>query len=47
MCIYEADSMLLPPVHRIEADDPYFHTISDGWGDALKRAFESLPNPEI
>ena len=22
-------------------------TISDGWGDALKRAFESLPNPEI
>lgn len=47
MCIYEADSMRLPPVHRIEADDPYFRTISDGWGDALKRAFESLPNPEI
>ncbi|MGR3548989.1 MAG: proteasome-type protease [Roseovarius sp.] len=47
MCIYEADSMVLSPVHRIEADDPYFRTISDGWGDALKRAFESLPNPEI
>ncbi|KGM89608.1 putative proteasome-type protease [Roseovarius mucosus DSM 17069] len=47
MCIYEADSMRLHPVHRIEADDPYFSTISDGWGDALKRAFESLPNPEI
>lgn len=47
MCIYEADSMRLPPVHRIEADDPYFRAISDGWGDALKRAFESLPNPEI
>jgi putative proteasome-type protease len=47
MCIYEADSMRLPSIHRIEADDPYFRTISDGWGDALKRAFESLPNPEI
>ncbi|ARE83526.1 Proteasome subunit [Roseovarius sp. EC-HK134] len=47
MCIYEADSMRLPSIHRIEADDPYFRTISDGWGDALKLAFESLPNPEI
>jgi putative proteasome-type protease len=47
MCIYEADSFELPDVHRIEADDAYFRTISDGWGDALKRAFESLPNPEI
>ncbi|EAQ24501.1 MULTISPECIES: proteasome-type protease [unclassified Roseovarius] len=47
MCIYEANSMKLPEVHRIELDDPYFRTISDGWGDALKRAFESLPNPEI
>lgn len=47
MCVYEADSLRLPEVHRIEVDDPYFRTISDGWGDALKRAFESLPNPEI
>ncbi|MGX0974327.1 putative proteasome-type protease [Roseovarius sp. MBR-51] len=47
MCIYEANSLKLPEVHRIELDDPYFRTISDGWGDALKRAFESLPNPEI
>lgn len=47
MCIYEADSMRLPSIHRIEADDPYFRTICDGWGDALKLAFESLPNPEI
>ena len=35
----------LEPVHqrRIVADDPYFRTISRGWGNALRRAFQSLP----
>lgn len=35
----------LEPVHqrRIVADDPYFRAISRGWGDALRRAFQSLP----
>lgn len=34
------------PLHemRITADDPYFQQISHGWGDALKAAFESLPD---
>ncbi len=34
------------PLHqrRITADDPYFTMISKGWGDALKSAFESLPD---
>lgn len=33
------------PTHhkRIEAGDPYFETISSGWGEALRRAFHSLP----
>ncbi len=33
------------PTHqgRIGVDDPYFQTISSGWGDALRRAFDSLP----
>ena len=30
--------------HRITAEDPYFGTISSGWGDALKSAFVSLPD---
>ena len=30
--------------HRITADDPYFDTISSGWGDALRSAFHSLPS---
>ena len=29
---------------RIEHDDPYFQTISTGWGDALRTAFHSLPD---
>jgi putative proteasome-type protease len=29
--------------HRVTADDPYFDTISSGWGDALRSAFHSLP----
>ncbi|MEM9331393.1 MAG: proteasome-type protease [Pseudomonadota bacterium] len=28
---------------RIENDDDYFNTISSGWGEALKAAFDSLP----
>lgn len=29
--------------HRVTADDPYFDTISNGWGNALRTAFHSLP----
>lgn len=47
VCFYDRDSFSSDHTLRIEADDPYFATISDGWGDALKRAFESLPNPEV
>lgn len=34
------------PLHerRITADDPYFRAVSAGWGEALKLAFESLPD---
>jgi putative proteasome-type protease len=33
------------PLHqrRIGSDDAYFGSISRGWGDALRRAFQSLP----
>ena len=34
------------PAHecRIEAEDPYYRSISAGWSEALKLAFESLPD---
>ena len=41
--IVEKDAIRLGPSKRIEADDPYFAQISSGWGDALKKAFDSLP----
>ena len=40
---YSADSLTPSPICRIERDDAYFQTISDGWGDALQLAFNSLP----
>jgi putative proteasome-type protease len=47
MQVYDRDSLRLAPVQRIKADDAYFQTISLGWGDALKKAFDSLPDPRI
>ena len=41
---YEADTMQVGHDVRIETDDPYFQSISDGWGEALKQAFNSLPD---
>jgi len=33
--------------HRITAEDPYFDTISSGWSNALRSAFQSLPSYEF
>ncbi len=41
--VIEKDALELGASTRIEADDPYFGQISSGWGDALKKAFDSLP----
>ncbi len=41
--VYEADSLTPRPQLRIDADDPYYRSISSGWGDALRAAFDSLP----
>ncbi|HEY9164306.1 MAG TPA: proteasome-type protease [Magnetovibrio sp.] len=41
---YQLDSFEIGNTTRVEVDDPYFQTISDGWGDALREAFHSLPN---
>ncbi|MEL6113380.1 MAG: peptidase [Pseudomonadota bacterium] len=41
---YRADSFDTGQQHRFEADDPYFHDITEQWRDALKVAMDSLPN---
>jgi putative proteasome-type protease len=41
--VYEAGQFRPAHQGRIEADDGYYQTISSGWGDALRAAFDSLP----
>ncbi|WIJ26857.1 proteasome-type protease [Devosia sp. RR2S18] len=41
--VYESGSLQLGPSRRFERDDPYYLAISEGWSDALKAAFNSLP----
>ncbi|SIO54192.1 putative proteasome-type protease [Rhodovulum sp. ES.010] len=45
--LYETDSLRLGRTGRIEADDVYFQTISERWGDALKSALKGLPSQEF
>ncbi len=41
--VYEADSFKEGTCRRIEEFDPVYQAISQGWGDALKNAFQMLP----
>ncbi|GJM03364.1 MAG: peptidase [Rhodomicrobium sp.] len=41
---YENNSLQVTYQHRFEEDDPYLLQVSHGWGDALKMAFDTLPN---
>ena len=44
MQLYETDSCKKGISRRIVADDAYFQSISKGWGLALKKAFDRLPD---
>lgn len=44
MLFYETDTFRIALKKRIGYDDPYYRTISDGWSNALKEAFKSLPD---
>jgi len=46
MLLYKTDSFAPAQPHRITKDDPYFTTISQGWGAGLKRVFEQLPDED-
>jgi putative proteasome-type protease len=47
LLVIERDSYRPGHARRITGDDPYFRTISSGWGEALKKAFLSLPPYEF
>jgi len=44
MQFYKKDSLQKGYQKRIQANDPYYSKISDGWSDALRQAFNSLPD---
>ncbi|MEM9320841.1 MAG: proteasome-type protease [Pseudomonadota bacterium] len=42
--IYEDGSFRHGRRFRVERDDPFFNMLSEGWGDALREAFDRLPS---
>jgi putative proteasome-type protease len=44
LLFYEKDAYKISLKKRIAQDDQYYRTISDGWSNALKAAFASLPD---
>lgn len=44
--VYEVDSFALETLPRVTTEDPYFQSISTGWGDALRNALMHLPTYE-
>lgn len=44
MLFYERDTHRVGYRKRVGQDDPYYREISEGWSDALKSAFKSLPD---
>jgi putative proteasome-type protease len=43
LLVIERDTYEPTHTRRVTGDDPYFRTISSGWGEALRKAFQSLP----
>ena len=44
---YDVDTCETGIKKRIEADNVHYRAISDGWGDALKSAFDQLPDIKL
>lgn len=44
LMVYSDGDLELGEPIRIDEDDPYYRAISTGWGDALRTAFNSLPD---
>lgn len=44
LLVIEKDQFAPLHKHRVTHDDPYFESVSSGWGDALRQAFQSLPD---
>lgn len=47
LLLYRKDDFSSFHERRITSEDPYFESISDGWSEALRNAFHSLPDYEL
>lgn len=47
LLVIERDVFAATHARRITADNPYFRSISEGWSEALRQAFESLPHYDM
>jgi putative proteasome-type protease len=47
LAIVRRDTLAVTLHKSIAAEDAYFRVIRDGWGESLRNAFHSLPDPEI
>ncbi|WP_375689168.1 peptidase [Pseudooceanicola sp. LIPI14-2-Ac024] len=45
--VYESETFRIGLVGRVESGDAYFEVISNGWGGALRDAFNALPGFEM
>jgi putative proteasome-type protease len=45
LAVIRRDAMRTEVVHRIEADEPYFHDLSERWSEALRAAHTAIPRP--
>ena len=45
LAVIRRDEMRTEVVHRIEADEPYFHDLSERWSEALRAAHTAIPRP--
>ena len=45
LLVVRRDALRAELNYRIEADEPYFHELSDRWSEALRRAHIGLPRP--
>lgn len=45
LLLYRKDQLTFDEHHTFEADDAYFTTLREAWGEGLGRLFETLPRP--
>ncbi len=45
LMVLRRDELKIELIHRIEADEPYFHELSDRWSEALRVAHTNIPRP--